>query len=209
MCEAVFEGGLNAHELRRIAAHDDVLFVAKAYDLQLHNNLAATEVGAVAIRATSTLGLDGSGETIAVMDTGLDNDHPDVLGRIAAINTQYGLDSSPVDSNSGHGTHIVMTVLGDGSGDASTTGVAPEANLVMYALEHDPTGYFGRQGSIYDLLSDAELKTARIAVNAWGSNGNFGSTPQIQDLQTNMFQTINTCFLSFLWVITVPRVHQK
>ena len=102
-----------------------------------------------------------------------------------------------------------MTVLGDGSGDASTTGVAPEANLVMYALEHDPTGYFGRQGSIYDLLSDAELKTARIAVNAWGSNGNFGSTPQIQDLQTNMFQTINTCFLSFLWVITVPRVHQK
>ena len=85
---AVFEHGLNAHELRRIAAHDDVLFIAKAYDLQLHNNLAATEVGAVAIRATSSLGLDGSGETIAVMDTGLDNDHPDVLGRIAAINTQ-------------------------------------------------------------------------------------------------------------------------
>ncbi len=42
MCEAVFEHGLNAHELRRIAAHDDVLFVAKSYDLQLHNNLAAT-----------------------------------------------------------------------------------------------------------------------------------------------------------------------
>ena len=90
MCEAVFEHGLNAHELRRIAAHDDVLFVAKAYDLQLHNNLAATEVGAVAIRATSSLGLDGSGETIAVMDTGLDNDHPDVLGRIAASTRNTG-----------------------------------------------------------------------------------------------------------------------
>ncbi len=174
MCEAVFEHGLNAHQLRTIASHDDVLFVAKSFDLQLHNNMAATEVGAVAIRATSSLGLDGSGETIAVMDTGLDNDHPDVVGRIAAINTQFGLDPSPVDSNSGHGTHIVMTVLGDGAGDSTTTGVAPEANLVMYALEHDPTGYFGRQGSIYDLLSDAELKTARIAVNAWGSNGNFG-----------------------------------
>ncbi len=174
MCEAVFEHGLQPHQLRMIATHDDVYFIERAYDLSLHNNLAATEVGAVAVRATNSLGLDGSGETIAVMDTGLDNDHPDVLGRIAAINTQYGLDSSPVDSNSGHGTHIVMTVLGDGSGDSSTTGVAPDANLVMYALEHDPTGYFGRQGSIYDLLSDAELKTARIAVNAWGSNGNFG-----------------------------------
>ena len=41
-------------------------------------------------------------------------------------------------------THVVMTVLGDGSGDSSTMGVAPSANLVMYALEHDPTGYFGR-----------------------------------------------------------------
>lgn len=174
MCEAVFEHGLQPNQLRMIATHDDVYFIERAYDLSLHNNLAATEVGAVAVRATNSLGLNGSGETIAVMDTGLDNDHPDVLGRIAAINTQYGLDSSPIDSNSGHGTHIVMTVLGDGSGDSSTTGIAPDANLVMYALEHDPTGYFGRQGSIYDLLSDAELKTARIAVNAWGSNGNFG-----------------------------------
>ncbi|MGB1659849.1 MAG: S8 family serine peptidase, partial [Candidatus Poseidoniaceae archaeon] len=174
MCETVFEHGLQPNQLRMIAMHDDVYFIERAYDLSLHNNLAATEVGAVAVRATNSLGLDGSGETIAVMDTGLDNDHPDILGRIAAINTQYGLDSSPIDSNSGHGTHIVMTVLGDGSGDSSTTGIAPDANLVMYALEHDPTGYFGRQGSIYDLLSDAELKTARIAVNAWGSNGNFG-----------------------------------
>ena len=174
MCEAAYKSGINSAQLRYVASHENVLFVQRAYDLALHNNLAATEVGAVAVRATSSLGLDGSGETIAVMDTGIDNDHPDLLGRVAAINTQYGLDPSPVDSNSGHGTHVVMTVLGDGSGDSSTMGVAPSANLVMYALEHDPTGYFGRQGSIYDLLSDAELKTARIAVNAWGSNGNFG-----------------------------------
>ena len=44
-----------------------------------------------------------------------------------------GLDASPIDSNSGHGTHIAVTVLSDGSVDASTTGVAREANLVMYA----------------------------------------------------------------------------
>ena len=174
MCEAAYESGMDSLNLRKIASHEDVMFVQRAFSLSLHNNIAATEVGAVAVRSSSTLGLDGSGETIAVMDTGIDNDHPDLLGRVVAINTQFGLDPSPSDSNSGHGTHVVMTVLGDGTGDASTVGVAPDANLVMYALEHDPTGYFGRQGSIYDLLSDAELKTARIAVNAWGSNGNFG-----------------------------------
>ncbi len=44
----------------------------------------------------------------------------------------------------------------------------------MYALEYDPTGTFGRQGSIYDLLADAKQKTARIAINAWGLEENEG-----------------------------------
>ena len=35
------------------------------------------------------------------------------------------------------------------------------------------------------------------------------STLQIQDPLINMFQTINTCFQSFLLVITAPQVHQK
>jgi len=175
MCEAYYEHSITHQQLRKIAFDQNVLFVDGSFSLSLHNNLAATEVGAVAVRAPTSLNLDGSGETIAVMDTGVDNNHPDLIGRVAAINTQFGLDSSPIDSNSGHGTHVVMTVLGDGTGDALATGIAPEANLVMYALEHDPTGVFGRQGSIYDLLSDAELKTARIAVNAWGLNGNYGA----------------------------------
>ena len=175
MCEAYYEFGMTNEQLRTIAFDQHVLFVDGSFSLSLHNNLAASEVGAVSVRAPSSLNLDGSGETIAVMDTGVDMDHPDLLGRIAAINTQFGLDSSPIDSNSGHGTHVAMTVLGDGTGDTVATGIAPGANLVMYALEHDPTGVFGRQGSIYDLLSDAELKTASVAVNAWGLNGNYGA----------------------------------
>jgi uncharacterized membrane protein len=175
MCEAHYEAGISNQQIKSLAFHQHVLFIDGSFTLSLHNNLAATEVGAVAVRAPSSLNLDGSGETIAVMDTGVDNNHPDLVGRVAAINTQFGLDSSPIDSNSGHGTHVAMTVLGDGTGDAVATGVAPAANLVMYALEHDPTGVFGRQGSIYDLLSDAELKTARVAVNAWGLNGNYGA----------------------------------
>jgi hypothetical protein len=71
MCEAVYEFGINSAQLRYVASHEHVLFVQRAYDLSLHNNLAATEVGAVAVRASSSLGLDGSGETIAVMDTEL------------------------------------------------------------------------------------------------------------------------------------------
>ena len=57
---------------------------------------------------------------IAIADTGLDQNHPDLTGRVAATMTQFGLDPSPADSNSGHGTHIAISVLGNGSGDADT-----------------------------------------------------------------------------------------
>ena len=145
-----------------------LLFSNFGNSYKVHNAAAAGYIGINSVINNASFSLNGSGETIAITDTGLDRDHPDLdQTRIAGVFTNFGLDPSFADSNSGHGTHVAISVLGDGSGDSSSTGIAPEANLVMYALEHDPTGVFGRQGSIYDLLADAEQRTARISVNAW------------------------------------------
>ena len=151
-----------------------VVWIEPVGEMTVHNAVVRAISGVVSIENDATFTLDGSGEMIAIADTGLDRDHPDISGRVAAVYTQYGLDTSPADSNGGHGTHVTLTAIGDGSGDSSTRGIAPAASVTMYALEHDPTGVFGRQGSIYDLLADAKQKTARIAINAWGLNGNYG-----------------------------------
>ncbi len=156
-------------------AHDGrIQWTEPGYELRVHNALAYAVSGIQNTANNATFTLDGSGEMVAIADTGLDSNHPDLSGRVAATYTQFGLDPSPADSNGGHGTHIAITVLGNGSGDAAARGMAPSATLVMYALEHDPTGTFGRIGSIYDMLRDAEQMTARISVNAWGLNGNYG-----------------------------------
>ncbi len=156
-------------------AHDGrVLWAEPGHELRVHNALAWSVSGVQNTVNNATFTLDGSGEMIAIADTGLDSNHPDLTGRVAATYTQFGLDPSPADTNGGHGTHIATTVLGNGTGDAAARGMAPSATLVMYALEHDPTGTFGRIGSIYDMLRDAEQMTARISVNAWGLNGNYG-----------------------------------
>ena len=172
-------GSLTGHEISNlktsIATDSRIIFSDIANEYRIHNSVAAGYIGLNAIQNGANFTLNGSGETIAITDTGLDRDHPDLdQSRIAGVYTNFGLDPSFADSNSGHGTHVAITVLGDGSGDSNSIGIAPEANLVMYALEHDPTGVFGRQGSIYDLLADAEQRTARISVNAWGANGGFG-----------------------------------
>ena len=174
LCSAAVSTDNQRVMLHNLARDGRVMWIEPALELRTHNALAWSIAGVQNVADQASFTLDGSGEMIAVADTGLDQNHPDLAGRVAATYTQFGLDPSPADSNSGHGTHVAVTVLGNGTGDASARGVAPSASLVMYALEHDPTGVFGRIGSIYDMLRDAEQMTARISVNAWGLNGNYG-----------------------------------
>jgi len=160
-------------DLNFLAQDGRVIWSQPTSELRLTNAVAGAVLGIPEI-INSSLGLDGSGEKISFTDTGIDQDHPDIVGRVAGVYTQFGLDPSPADSNSGHGTHIAITLAGDGSGNSSAIGIAPEAYIVAYALEHDPSGAFGRLGSIYDMLKHAEQEGSRISVNAWGLNGYYG-----------------------------------
>jgi uncharacterized membrane protein len=174
ICEVNIASDNIATVIRQIAFDGRVIWQEPSYDLELHNAVAGAVSGVLGVSNNATFTLDGSGEMIAITDTGLDRDHPDITGRVIGVYTQFGLDPSPDDTNTGHGTHIALTVAGDGAGDSAAKGIAPGADIVFYALEHDATGVFGRQGSIYNMLKDAEQMTARIVVNAWGSNGNYG-----------------------------------
>ncbi len=174
LCEVHYDASFQSLLLNNIMRDGRIIWTEPTTGFIVHNAVAGALLGVGSVNSNASFTLDGSGETIAISDTGLDQDHPDIVGRVAGVYTNFGLDPSPSDSNTGHGTHVALSALGDGSGDSSARGIAPNADLVMYALEHDPTGVFGRLGSIYDLLNDAQQKTARIAINAWGSNGNFG-----------------------------------
>ncbi|MCQ1537746.1 S8 family serine peptidase [Methanocalculus taiwanensis] len=73
-------------------------------------------------------GFDGTGVTVAVIDTGIKADHPDLAGKIVGWADLVNSRTDPYDDH-GHGTHCAGTVAGMGAGGIYT-GVAPGADLI-------------------------------------------------------------------------------
>ncbi|XVU22963.1 S8 family serine peptidase [Actinoplanes sp. CA-054009] len=75
-------------------------------------------------------GLDGSGVTVAVLDSGVDATHPDLAGRLKEV--RNFTDAPDADDMLGHGTHVASTIAGTGAAsDGRYRGVAPGAQLLI------------------------------------------------------------------------------
>ncbi|MER7420891.1 S8 family serine peptidase [Micromonospora peucetia] len=89
-----------------------------------------TSVPLIGAPAAWQSGFDGSGVKVAVLDTGIDANHPDVAGRIAS--SQSFVPGETAADGQGHGTHVAATVAGTGAASGgSRKGVAPGAELVV------------------------------------------------------------------------------
>ena len=118
-------------------------------------------VGADVLRAQ---GVDGRGQTIAVLDTGIDTDHPDFAGRIVAeacfcdnldgtgccpggVKERFGPGSAEDDQ--GHGTHV--SGIAAGGGAVAAAGVAPAAEIIAVKVM-DSANRFRSFKQIHDAL---------------------------------------------------------
>ncbi|MFC6040783.1 S8 family peptidase [Paenisporosarcina macmurdoensis] len=75
----------------------------------------------------------GKGITVAVLDTGCDTDHPDLMDRIIGgynFTKDDGGDSLKFEDYNGHGTHVAGTIAAT-LNNSGVVGVAPEANLLI------------------------------------------------------------------------------
>ena len=84
-------------------------------------------------------GIDGTGIKIAVIDTGVDFNHPDLLGWIdGKVVGGYNFiqEGEPPLDKDGHGTQVAGVIAADGQ----VKGVAPKAKILAYKVSEDGEG---------------------------------------------------------------------
>ena len=166
--------GLDSRWIASLTWDHRLLFTAAADEIAIVNNYARSITRIDALRVNHNGGLDGTGEVGAISDTGLDSDHGDFTGRIRGVYNNYGPDNSASDMNTGHGTHVSATMLGDGTGDGNARGIAHAATFHFYQLEHDQSGQLARWGSLYDMFRHSWQNNARTQSNSWGAQSSWG-----------------------------------
>jgi subtilisin family serine protease len=101
-------------------------------------------------------GVDGTGVTVAIIDSGIDYTHPDLGGGFGPGHKVVGGydflngDADPMDDY-GHGTAVAGILAADGE----YKGVAPKASLLAYKVAN-PQGYWTSIGSAMDRAVDPD-----------------------------------------------------
>ncbi len=112
-------------------------------------------------------GFTGKGVKVAVLDTGVDYNHPDIKGAYKGGYDFIDNDNDPMETTyddwvkagkpggtastyvTEHGTHVSGTIAGQGKNDSdyATTGIAPDADLYVYRVL-GPGGSGGTAGIV-------------------------------------------------------------
>ena len=193
-----------AAQLTAISALHGVRRIRERTLRRTSNDVSAGIMRTAASVGSAGLGLSGDGEIIGICDTGFDTGraatiHADFQGRVAAVKsypigpildtyiTNPRANDGPSDVDSGHGTHVAGSVLGNGTaagtlpGAPAIRGLAHKAQLVFQAVEQETKwksiaderkfGRFGLWGLPDDLKSLFQFaydKGVRIHSNSWG-----------------------------------------
>jgi len=129
----------------------------------------------------SQLGLSGEGVVIANVDSGIDQDHPDLLNCMLPCSGS----TCGNEAQSPHGTHTAGIMAGDGISGITDAygflrglGMAPGANLVEQV--YSPT--YTLPDGMLTLMSQSHQNGAVISGNSWGPSG----SPQGYDADTRL-----------------------
>ncbi len=142
-------------------------------------------------------GVEGEGVTVAVVDTGIDKDHPDLKGKVILqedFTSEKGTEFENVDGN-GHGTHVASTIAGTGAAsNGKYKGVAPKAKLIAAkVLASNGSGSFSGVIAGIDWAAKQNCQVMNLSLGANVAGSCDGSDPVCQAVDAAMDKGIVMC----------------
>lgn len=168
-------------DIGKIASWEDVVMVEFAPDGQFTLSSAIPSIGVPEV--WQQLGYDGEGVTVAIIDTGIDDEHvglddldddpstddPKVIAFYDAVNHPNQDDGTyePYD-NHGHGTHCAGIATGTGAPNYNNIGVAPRAKLVGVKIGGGSIPYDAAMRGVEWAINNKDKFGIDILSNSWG-----------------------------------------
>jgi subtilisin family serine protease len=114
----------------------------------------------------------GAGAVVAVIDTGVDASHPDLVGRVLPGRDFSGAGTPATVDRVGHGTHVASLVAGNGTNMA---GVAPDAQILPLKVFRDSATGFSMSGYVSAIryAADQGADAINISLGCGGSTSCF------------------------------------
>ena len=125
----------------------------------------AADADVDAPQAWSLATTKGAGQTVAVVDSGVNAGHPDLIGQIAAGGTD-SIDGGAPDDTNGHGSHVAGIVAGR-QDTTGITGIAPGAKVLPLRVL-DASGR-GTSADVADAFDEAGDRGIGIVNASLGS----------------------------------------
>ena len=138
-------------------------------------------------------GYDGTGVTVAVLDTGIDVNHPDFAGQIDG--TQSFVPGEGITDINGHGTHVASTIVGTGAASGGDyKGVAPGADLIVGKVLGGPEGS-GQDSWVLAGMEWAAQSGADVVSMSLGDSMPSDGTDPMSQAVNNLSEQYGTLFV--------------
>ena len=164
--ESAIQGLLNNPNITSI----EPVIAVYAVDAELDDSWGVDRIGAGTVHDG---GNKGTGVKVAVIDTGIDKDHPDLKSNIEGGVNFVRKDPTAWDDDNGHGTHVAGTIAAVDN-EIGVIGVAPEAHLYGVKVLDRRGG-----GSYSDVIAGLQWAVdngMQVTNNSYGSSGDPGAT---------------------------------
>jgi thermitase len=109
----------------------------------------------------------GAGQTVAVVDSGVDLAHDDLVGQVAAGGRNFVQGTGPNDLSDtfGHGTHVAGTIAARANNGLGVVGVAPFAKVLpLRVLDSQGQGFDSWVAQAFDYAGDLGLRVVNASL---------------------------------------------